>query len=314
MPTVTIDVVIPVYGGWTKTKLCLERLAAQTVAHRVLLVDNDSPDETVSAVASEFPQVDVIEMGFNSGFARACNAGIKASAGEIVVLLNNDVYCEPTMLEELAKPFATDQRIGSAAPLLMRPNGSVEALGLVADATLASFLFGAGLNAAEVVNQQPLLIGPYGAAAAYRRCALESTQLLDEQLFMYGEELDLAIALAVGGWSCAPAPLAVGTHDRSDIGVTPGSQVRYLGGFGRGYLIRRYRLLTGQGVAVGCRVLMTELIAVAGDAARARDMVALKGRIKGFLAARKLPKKSVPPTGIDYTIGFVDSLVRRIKQ
>ena len=49
----SIDVVVPVHGGWDLTHRCLETLAAQTAGHRVLVVDNASPDDTARRVAGE---------------------------------------------------------------------------------------------------------------------------------------------------------------------------------------------------------------------------------------------------------------------
>lgn len=304
-----LDVVIPVYGGWEHTRRCLEHLAAQTLAHTAIVVDNASPDDTVARIRDGFPHVRVLEMGENAGFARAANAGIAAGAGELVVLLNNDVDCAPDCLELLVAPFA-DATVGSAAPLLLRPGAErIDALGIVADPTLACFvrLQGAPAAAAQIADgaaTMPLL-GPHGAAAAYRRSAIERLGGFDERIFMYGEDLDVALRLRADGWRSVAVP---GAHAVHVGGATAGKRSawqRERGGFGRGYLLRRYRVLRGRAAV---RALATELIVVAGDLAISRDAAALRGRLAGWRAARGLPPHALPPQPRASGIGFAASL------
>ena len=60
--------------------------------------------------------------GETSGFAEACNRGAQEGSGDLVVLLNNDVECEPDFLERLRRPFA-DPGVGSVATLMLQPGG-----------------------------------------------------------------------------------------------------------------------------------------------------------------------------------------------
>jgi N-acetylglucosaminyl-diphospho-decaprenol L-rhamnosyltransferase len=302
-----IDVVIPVHGAWRHTERCLEHLAAQTVPHAAIVVDNASPDETRALVAQRFPHVRLVEMGENAGFARAANRGVAAGDGALVVLLNNDVDCAPDFLERLAAPFA-DAAVGSAAPLLLRPGGErVDALGIVADATLACFvrLQGAPADAAGHDGDAPPLLGPHGAAAAYRRDALEQIGGFDERIFMYGEDLDVALRLRAAGWRASAAPDARAVHAGGATAGKRSAWQRERGGFGRGYLLRRYGVLRGRAAP---RALLTEVIVVAGDLAISRDAAALRGRLAGWRAARGLPRRAAPAQARTSGIGFRASL------
>src|ERR1035441_5731618 len=87
----SIDVVIVAYGRYQLTDSCLRHLRAQTVAHRVILVDNGSTDDTRARVRAEWPDVHVESFDENRGFAEACNRGVAAGSGEVVVLLDNDL-------------------------------------------------------------------------------------------------------------------------------------------------------------------------------------------------------------------------------
>lgn len=303
-----IDVVIPVHGGWEHTRRCLEHLAAQTLEHTAIVVDNASPDETLACVGADFPQARVVEMGENAGFARAVNAGAAAGSGDLVVLLNNDVDCAPDFLERLVAAFA-DPAVGSAAPLLLRPGGArIDALGIVADPTLACFVRfqGAPVETAERhAHEAPPLLGPHGAAAAYRRSALEQIGGFDERIFMYGEDLDVALRLRAAGWRSVTVPEARAVHVGGATAGKRSAWQRERGGFGRGYLLRRYGVLRGR---AGARALLVELIVVAGDLAISRDAVALRGRLAGWRAARKLPRREAPPDPHASGIGLRESL------
>jgi len=304
----TIDVVIPVHGGWEHTRRCLAHLAAQTVPHTAIVVDNASPDDTLARLRGEFPAVRVVEMGENAGFAHAANAGATAGDAELVVLLNNDVDCAPDFLALLAAAFA-DPAVGSAAPLLLRPGGErIDALGIVADPTLACFVRLQGAPAAAgggAAAGAPPLLGPHGAAAAYRRRALEQIGGFDERIFMYGEDLDVALRLRAAGWRAVALPAARAVHVGGATAGKRSAWQRERGGFGRGYLLRRYGVLRGRAAP---RALLTELIVVAGDLAISRDAAALRGRLAGWRAAGGLPPRDAPPQPRASGIGFRESL------
>lgn len=307
----SIDVVIPVHGAWEHTERCLRHLAAQTVAHTAIVIDNASPDDTVARIRTGFPAVRLVEMGENAGFARAVNRGVEAGEGELVVLLNNDVDCEPAFLERLLAPFA-DAGVGSAAPLLLRPGGErIDALGIVADPTLACFVQHQGAPAAiaeeDRATRTPL--GPHGAAAAYRRAALEQIGGFDERIFMYGEDFDVALRLRAAGWRCAAVPDARAVHAGGATAGKRSAWQRERGGFGRAYLLRRYGVLRSR---AGARALLTELIVVAGDLVLSRDAAALRGRLAGWRAARGLPRRQLPADALAEEIGFRTSL--RLRQ
>jgi len=306
----SIDVVIPVHGGWEHTERCLRHLQAQTAPHTVVLVDNASPDDTLARVAA-FPHVHVVAMGENAGFSRAVNAGVAAGDGAIVVALNNDVDCEPRMLERLAAAF-DDPAVGSAAPLLLRPGGrALDAFGIAVDPTLAGFvrLHGRPLSAADDDHAAPPLLGPYGAAAAYRRSVYERLGGLDERIFMYGEELDLALRLSAAGWRCAAVPEARGVHVGGATSGVGSAWQRRRGGFARGYLMRRYGLLRTRRAP---RALAVEAIVCLGDLLLSRDLEATRGRVEGWRAGRGLPRNVAPPAARLAQIGFLESLRLRL--
>jgi N-acetylglucosaminyl-diphospho-decaprenol L-rhamnosyltransferase len=305
--TVSVDVVVPSHNGWALTESCLAHLQAQTLPHTVIVCDNGSDDGTPEHVRTRFPDVRLLELGANLGFPAACNRGIRAGSGEIVVLLNNDVDCRPDFLERVIAPFENG-RVGSVAALLVKPGErAIESFGLTVDVTLAGYPRLRELPVGEAQKAYPVLVGPSGAAGAYRRRAWEEVGGLDEGVFIYGEDVDLALRFRAAGWSTAAAEDAVAVHMGSaTMGLRSGWQ-RFQGGFARGYFLRRYGVLRSR---VAGRALATEAIVVLGDAlVFSHDLAAARGRIAGWRAAAGKPRRVWPPDeAIDRAITFADSL------
>ncbi|MFC5503387.1 glycosyltransferase [Lysinimonas soli] len=305
----TVDVIVPVYGNWNLTRVCLDSLVRQTIPHRVIVVDDASPDDTLTRLAADYPAVEVIALEVNSGFAAACNHGLRASTADIVVLVNNDVEAQPTLLERLIEPFA-DPAVGSASPLVLRPDGRIDALGITADVTMAGFLrlHGAPDNAVDGPTQR--LAGPYGAVAAYRSTALAEVGLLDEGIVMYGEELDLALRLSAAGWRPAAAPAARAVHLGGATSGRGSTTQRLRAGYGRGYLLRAYRVLRRRHAV---RAIVTEFIVCLGDLALSHDLASARGRLAGWRAgARATPRTAAVPD-VDASIGLLASLRLRVR-
>jgi N-acetylglucosaminyl-diphospho-decaprenol L-rhamnosyltransferase len=301
-----VDVVIPIHGERSITEHCLSALALQTQTHRVIVVDNASPDDSTAAIGARLPDVEVLSLGANRGYAAACNAGIAHGVGEAIVLLNNDVIVPPQFLERLLAPLAADTQLGSVASLLLQPGERmIDSAGLTADPTLAGFPRLQGRPEHSATTRHPMLLGPTGAAGGYRRAALEEVGGLDGRIFLYQEDLDLALRLCAAGWGSALAHDARAIHLGSSTAGRGSTSQRRHAGTARGYLLRRYGVLHGRRAA---RALATEAIVVAGDAAVSHDLAALRGRLAGWRAARRIARRKPPGDGLDSTISFLTSL------
>jgi len=334
----SIDVVIPAYNNYKLTDDCLEHLARQTIGHRTIVVDNGSNDGTGERLRTDWPGVTVVSLPENVGFTAAANRGVQSGEGEIVVLVNNDVQLRPDCLERLTAPLLSEPGLGSTAALMLAPGEqTIDSLGVTVDPTLAAFARLQGLpaatahtdaaataqtsttttadtstaatgqtNAATTGGGQPVLAGPEGTTAAYRRSAWEQVGGLDEAMRAYMEIVDLALRLRSAGWQTRAVPEAVGVHLGSRTYGRRTAEQRRLAGFSRGYLLRRYGVLRGR---AALRALATEAIVVAGDLALCHDAEALRGRLAGWRAARGLPRREWPPAeAIDSSIGLSRSL------
>jgi N-acetylglucosaminyl-diphospho-decaprenol L-rhamnosyltransferase len=305
----SIDVVVVAYGHYDLTSSCLRHLQAQTLTHRVIVVDNGSTDDTRARVKSEWPQVRLECVDENRGFPKACNQGVAAGSGEVVVLLNNDVDCRPDFLERLVAPLR-DPAVGSVASLVLQSDErSIDSVGIAGDVTLAGFQRLHGMPVDHAEDRHPLLTGPEGTAGAYRRAAWEQVGGLDEAIPAYMDVFDLALRLRNAGWTTACAPDAIGVHVGSATYGPRSPAVRRLAGFGRGYLLRRYGVLRGR---AALRTVLTEGVVVVADTLLSRDLAALRGRIAGWRAGNDYERRPAPPAeALDAGITFWSSLTLR---
>ena len=306
----SIDVAVVAYNRYDLTHRCLEHLGRQTRPHRVILCDDGSTDGSAERAAADWPAAHVVRTEENRGYARACNTAVAAGDGDVVVLLNNDVDCRPDFVERVVAPLEADSLLGSVAALCVRPGGErIDSIGLTMDRTLSPFPRLQGRPVAEAASPAPVLVGPAGTAAAYRRAAWEQVGGLDERIFAYGEDFDLAMRLRAAGWKAAAAADAAGIHLGSATHGHRTEHQRRNGGFGRAYLIRRYGVLHGRAAV---RTALTEAMVMAGDAVISRDLAALRGRVAGWRAAAGLGRRDPPPAdAIDHTIGLREAIDRR---
>jgi N-acetylglucosaminyl-diphospho-decaprenol L-rhamnosyltransferase len=303
--------VIPTSGRYDLTGTCLSHLARQTHPHTVIVSDNGGSGETAERVSREWPAVRLIRSADRLSFAAACNRGANAGDGEVVVLLNNDVYCRPDWLERLVAPLEAEPETGSVACLLVQPGEqTIDSVGLCADSTLAGFPRLAGLPVARAGDARPRLAGPAGAAGAYRRTAWGQAGGLDEAIFAYAEDLDLALRLRSASWRASAAPEAVGMHLGSATHGHRTAWQRRHAGFARGYLLHRYGILRSR---QAMRALTTEAAVSLGDAVLSRDLAALSGRVAGWRSASGLARRTAPAEALDAEIGMRESLALRTR-
>lgn len=106
---VKVSIILP---NWNGKKLLEKNLPAllATKPDEVLVVDNDSKDDSVSFLERVYPEVRIVRYAQNLGFVVGCNNGVKASKGEIVVLLNSDVVPEKDFLQK-SLPLFEDQTV-----------------------------------------------------------------------------------------------------------------------------------------------------------------------------------------------------------
>ncbi|HET7120253.1 MAG TPA: glycosyltransferase family 2 protein [Solirubrobacterales bacterium] len=272
-------VYIPNFNGSAQLGRTLRSLAAQTRPLEVVLVDNGSEDDSVALARRELPEVKVLELGRNLGFGPALNRAVAEHPADPLILLNNDVECEPRFLEALLDGLGAG--VDSVAGMLLQERAPelIDSAGVVADATLMGFDYLHGEPAAAAAGAPPPL-GPTGGAALFRRAAFEAVGGFDERIFLYYEDLDLALRMAAAGSRCALAPEARAVHAYSaSLGAASAGKYERTG-WSRGYMLRRYGVMRNPRLAL--RALACEGALCAGQLLKDRTAAGLSGRLRGF--------------------------------
>ena len=240
-PRLTVSIVT--YQGAAWMPGCLGTLSAQDVDDfEVIVHDNASSDGTLELVEDwarrereeRGRDVRVERLPTNLGFAAAHDRGIAAARGDFVVLLNQDVELDTGFLRAVVAAFERDPRIGSVQPRLRRLGGPGERLdtldttGLVMGRDRRVISRAQGQPDGTAHSQPGSVWGVDGPAPAYRRAALQEARLprsgggwevLDEDFFLYKEDVDLAWRLRLLGRTAWYEPAALGWHARGTGGT-----------------------------------------------------------------------------------------------
>lgn len=211
-----ISVVIPNWNGWHHLPECLTALRLQTYQHfEVIVVDNGSSDNSVAEIRVHFPEVRLVCLAKNRGFAAGCNEGIAVAYGEFVALLNNDTRVDPGWLTALDLASQNSENPGydmwaSRVVLADQP----DLLDSAGDGlTIAGAPFKRGhLQAAERHTTPQEVFGPSGSAALYRKTLLDRLGGLDADFFLIHEDVDLAWRARLSGARCWYVPDAIVQH------------------------------------------------------------------------------------------------------
>jgi GT2 family glycosyltransferase len=270
---------IPTYNGRERLGKTLRSLEAQSQPANVVVADNGSTDGTTELLREEFPEVALLELGENLGFGPALNRAVAEHPADPVILLNNDVEAELRFVEELLDGAAEGAECVAGVLVQEAAPGLIDSAGIVADRTLMGFdyLHGKPLEAAA---KAPDPLGPTGGAALYKLDAFRAVGGFDERIFLYYEDLDLALRLRAAGARCRLAAGARAVHAYS-ASLGPGSGEKYARtGWSRGYMLRRYGVMSRPRDAI--RVLAAEGAICTGQLLADRTAKGLSGRLRGW--------------------------------
>ena len=212
-----ISVIIPNWNGEAILPTCLDSLRRQSYREfEIIVVDNASTDTSCQVVWERYPEVRLVELPANLGLTGGVNAGIRQARGEAIALLNNDTEAEPHWLEALTQALQEHPEAGSVASkiLLFDRRHIIHSAG--------DYYRRDGIPGNRGVWQEDhgqyrpgWVFGGCGGAVVYRRSLLEDVGLLDEDYFMYSEEVDLCYRLRRAGW---------------EVWWVPGARVLHYGG------------------------------------------------------------------------------------
>ena len=221
----TLDIIIVSYNTAEYTKRAIESVYAETRETRfnILMVDNDSSDNSVELIATNFPDVEIIQTGANLGFAGGVNVGAKASNSEYILLLNPDTVILEEAIDRLVSFAKTAPKAGIWGGITLNDDLSLNPNNARARLSFKTLLFSA-LGLSKVFNKSCFFNHDnYGcwdrkserAVDVITGCFLltprslwEELKGLDETFFMYAEEADYCIRAIKKGYQPRVTPNA----------------------------------------------------------------------------------------------------------
>jgi GT2 family glycosyltransferase len=200
-------IIIVNWNGIQYLKDCISSVLNQTCLNfEIYFVDNGSTDGSVDFVKNNYPNIKLICLDKNYGFAKGNNKGIEAAlkdeAVSYIVLLNNDTIVDAKWLEELVATAGRDENIGAVGSkmIFFYHQALINTMGIV------PLKNGNALNYKKYEKQKDhtkleKIFAPCAGAALYKRKALEKVGLFDEDYFCYLEDVDLGYRLNLCGYT-----------------------------------------------------------------------------------------------------------------
>ncbi|MCU0409660.1 MAG: glycosyltransferase family 2 protein, partial [Bacteroidales bacterium] len=212
-----ISVIIVSYNSAAYIGECLESVmkASAGLACETIITDNNSSDNSCELISSRFPWTSLIRNSTNRGFAAGCNQGLRASSGRYRLLLNPDTRIDENTLKECLSFMDSRPGAGAAGVRMIDGDGHfLKESKRSFPKPLASFYKLSGLSALfprskklngyygpENDGQEPYSVDVLAGAFMFIRAeVLEKTGLLDEDYFMYGEDIDLSFRIMKAGY------------------------------------------------------------------------------------------------------------------
>ena len=208
-----VSIVIPNYNGMAFMEACLTSVLADAPEAELIVVDNASKDGSLEYTRDHFPEVCILAMDQNYGFARAVNEGIKAATRPYVILLNNDTEVEPGFTDALAKALQDDEKVFSAQAKLIQLHHP-EKLDDAGNFYCAlGWAFARGKDRSSTYyEEQDRVFATCAGAAIYRKAIFEEIGYFDEAHFAYLEDIDIGWRARIYGYQNLYAPQAKVLH------------------------------------------------------------------------------------------------------
>jgi N-acetylglucosaminyl-diphospho-decaprenol L-rhamnosyltransferase len=230
----TLSIIIVNFNAGEHLVNCVQSLVRDRPAtdHEVIVVDNASTDRSADTIAVRFPWVKLVRLKSNVGFAAGNNAGIKASDGDLVLLLNNDTVVPPGAIDGLVGALLAHPDAAAAGPRLVDRQGRAElSFGpmispfgeLRQKLTMALHRRNVAAVSAWVereTKREQYVDWASGACLLVHRRDAEAVGLLDERYFLYTEDVDFCAALRARGRRVLFTPAAEIVHLRGKSRAT----------------------------------------------------------------------------------------------
>jgi len=209
--TSQVLILIVNWNNYSDTKECLESLTQlSSDNYQVMLVDNGSSDDSSRLLKEEFPEIHLLNLPENLGFAGGNNVGLEYALKEeypFILLLNNDTIVQKEdFLDELIQTLEDEQSVGAVGPAVEQADGITQLSILPYPDIGNSIINSLGLYYPNH-NKRKYVDSIAGCCVLVRREAILQAGLLDENYFMYGEETEWFFRIRKKGWKVLFLPI-----------------------------------------------------------------------------------------------------------
>ena len=203
------------YNGMEHLKACLDSLVRQTYPDLEILVSDDvSTDGSVEFVRSNYPQVRIVQNPRNMGFVATANRAMRSATTDWVILLNNDIECEPDFVERLMLAADANPDVGIFAPKMKLFYARSVLNGVGNQMCKSCFGVDRGLGEKdEGQYDEPCeVFGACGGAMLIGKDILEHVGYMDPQFYFLFDDIDLCWRARLLGYRVMTVPDAVVYH------------------------------------------------------------------------------------------------------
>ena len=201
-----VSIIIVNYNGKHHLEKCLESLSKIDYANiETIIVDNNSTDDSVDFVSKNFPDLILIKLNENKGFAEPNNIASKVATGDFLLFLNNDTIVTPSFISELIKPLQ-NSGIAICQSLLLRPDDSIDSSGDFIDT------LGVVYNSKTPISEIREISSARGASMMIKKNIFDQLGGFDEKFYFSFEDVDLSWRARILDYSVVVVPKSVVYH------------------------------------------------------------------------------------------------------
>lgn len=232
--------------------------------HKVIVLDNASTDGSAQAIQAGFPEVALISLDSNLGYAGNNNVGIKVAlemGADWVFVLNEDTLLAPDCIRLLVEQASSDAGVGVLGPMVYHHNepGVIQSAGGKLDRNWNAWHLGINETDRGQFDRPHQVDWISGCAILFRRDVIEQIGMLDARFFYYYEETEWCLRARRAGWKILHVPQAHLWHKGVQRDYQPGPNVTYYGTRNRFLMMNIHQAPISVWIAVWARTLLTVL-------------------------------------------------------
>ena len=202
-----VSIIIVNYNGKHHLEPCLKSLSKINYDNiEIIIVDNNSTDDSVSFISTNFPDLILIKLNKNKGFAEPNNIASKVATGDLLLFLNNDTIVTPSFISELVKSIQQNPNIGICQSLLLKPDESIDSSGDFIDT------LGVVYNSKTQISEIREISSARGASMMIKKNIFDQLEGFDEKFYFSFEDVDLSWRCWIAGYKVLVIPKSIVYH------------------------------------------------------------------------------------------------------